>query len=485
MFRWLFRKMMALFFPGKRVAPRERKRTDREGVPEKEIVYPSQRVAYKYCVGAAVFFAFQVTLATLAALEFVFPDLPAPLPVNLGRSIHVNLSMFWPLLGIMGGIYYVLPEEIGDDLYSPFLANLQFWLMVLTMLGIMGTLALGFTTGREYLEPILPLKLAQGLALFIFTLNVTVTLFKRKFAVWRPTSTSLVLGLGLSLVLYLPALFFFKNLVADEFFKFWTVHIWWESSLELIVTGLITTMLILMTRVDPVLVMKYYYLEAVLVILLGFYGVGHHYFWIGLQRYWVYIGWSFGVLQAVPFFFIVWVSYTATLHKRGLSTNSVAFKFLWAAAIWNLAGAGLFGAVTSFPQINVYTHGTFLVSSHAHLALFGTYGSLAMGVIYFVLVQWEKLEMLSIRAGEVAFWLLNTGLAIMALALGLAGMVQAYLWRFVGLDFAVVHGLLKPYMAVRSAGAVIFAIGAIIPAWDIVTNLIFPLPPRAADATRN
>ncbi|MGE5577969.1 MAG: cbb3-type cytochrome c oxidase subunit I [Syntrophothermus sp.] len=485
MFRWLFRKFMALLPFSKQRRSRERSRTPREGVQEKEIAYPSQRVAYKYCVGAALFFAFQVVLATLASLELVFPDLPAPLPVNFGRSIHVNLSQFWPLLGIMGGIYYVLPEEIGDDLYSPFLANLQFWLMIATMLGIIGTLALGYTTGREYLEPILPLKLAQGLALLIFTLNVTITLFKRRFAVWHPTSTSILLGLGLSMVLYFPTLLFFKNLVADEFFKFWTVHIWWESSLELIVTGLLTTMLILMTRVDPGLVMKYYYLEAILVILLGFYGVGHHYFWIGLQKYWVYIGGIFGALQAVPLFFIVWVAYTATLHKKGLTTNNVAFKFLWAAAIWNLVGAGLLGAVTTIPQINVYTHGTYLVSSHAHLALFGTYGSLALAVIYFVLVQWQKLEMLSIRAGEIAFWLINTGLAIMAAALGLAGIVQAYLWRFVGLDFATVQGLLRPYMAARSAGAAMFAIGAIIPAWDIAANLIFPLPPNARDASHN
>ncbi len=49
-------------------------------------------------------------------------------------------------------------------------------------------------------------------------------------------------------------------------------------------------------------------------------------------------------------------------------------------------GAGVFGGGTlNAPLVNYYEHGTFLTLNHAHTSLFGAFGLLALGLIYFCL----------------------------------------------------------------------------------------------------
>ena len=65
---------------------------------------------------------------------------------------------------------------------------------------------------------------------------------------------------------------------------------------------------------------------------------------------------------------------------------TLAYTYLIGAAFWNFVGAGVFGGGTlNAPLINYYEHGTFLTLNHAHTALFGAFGLLAIGLIYFCL----------------------------------------------------------------------------------------------------
>ena len=64
----------------------------------------------------------------------------------------------------------------------------------------------------------------------------------------------------------------------------------------------------------------------------------------------------------------------------------LAYLYIIGAAFWNFVGAGVFGGGTlNAPLVNYYEHGTFLTLNHAHTALFGAFGLLAIGLIYFCL----------------------------------------------------------------------------------------------------
>src|SRR5512144_885787 len=95
--------------------------------------YPSQRVARPYFVVALLLFSLQVVIGIWLALSYAvtMPQwLVDALPFSTTRAMHTNLLVLWLLLGFMGSVYYMLPEEAERDLHSPALAHLQLWLLV-------------------------------------------------------------------------------------------------------------------------------------------------------------------------------------------------------------------------------------------------------------------------------------------------------------------------------------------------------------------
>ncbi len=77
-------------------------------------------------------------------------------------------------------------------------------------------------------------------------------------------------------------------------------------------------------------------------------------------------------------------------------------------------GAGVFGGGTlNAPLVNSYEHGTFLTPNHAHTALFGAFGLLAIGLVYLCLrYTAADRRPFSERLGLWAFWLYNVGLVL-------------------------------------------------------------------------
>jgi nitric oxide reductase subunit B len=89
------------------------------------------------------------------------------------------------------------------------------------------------------------------------------------------------------------------------------------------------------------------------------------------------------------------------------------FMFLVAVNFWNFLGAGVFGFMINLPIVNYYQHGTYLTINHAHAALFGVYGNLAIGTILFCgrWIVWP--EGWSPRLLRTSCWAMNLGIALM------------------------------------------------------------------------
>jgi len=91
------------------------------------------------------------------------------------------------------------------------------------------------------------------------------------------------------------------------------------------------------------------------------------------------------------------------------------FYFLMAVGFWNFVGAGMFGFLINLPIVSYYETGTMLTPNHAHAAMMGVFGMLAIALMVFVLRQtaseknWLGIE----KYVKVAFWGTNIGLAMM------------------------------------------------------------------------
>ena len=55
--------------------------------------------------------------------------------------------------------------------------------------------------------------------------------------------------------------------------------------------------------------------------------------------------------------------------------------FLMAVGFWNFLGAGVFGFLINLPIVSYYEHATYLTSNHAHGAMMGVYGNLAIAAL--------------------------------------------------------------------------------------------------------
>jgi nitric oxide reductase subunit B len=111
-------------------------------------------------------------------------------------------------------------------------------------------------------------------------------------------------------------------------------------------------------------------------------------------------------------------------------------------------GAGVWGFAHTLPQINKWTHGTQVTASHGHFAFFGAYVMINLTMIYFAVPRMTGARLKSHGRSLIALRLMVLSIFLMVLALGIAGVVQAYLQRVLGMDYLTVQDYMKLWYAV-------------------------------------
>jgi len=134
-------------------------------------------------------------------------------------------------------------------------------------------------------------------------------------------------------------------------------------------------------------------------------------------------------------------------------------------------GAGILGFTMTFALTNVWSHGTWITPSHAHLALFGTFGMLGIGAAYFAIPALRGARDFDQRLGKLAFWLVFIGMLGMTFAFALGGTVQIFLYRVLGLDWfgGDIFPAMTLYRILVPVFGLIFTVGAGLVAFDLFT----------------
>jgi nitric oxide reductase subunit B len=191
------------------------------------------------------------------------------------------------------------------------------------------------------------------------------------------------------------------------------VHLWVEQSFEFFAAAMSAYLLMAVGLVSRKLAERAVYFELILIFLGGVIGTGHHLYWGGGPSLWVPLGSMFSFIEVLPLVLLV----LEAIQQYGLIkahhdfNYRLAYIYIIGAAFWNFVGAGVFGGGTlNAPLVNYYEHGTFLTLSHAHTALFGAFGLLAIGLIYFCLrYALAGRAQFSETIGLAAFWLYYGG----------------------------------------------------------------------------
>ena len=440
--------------------------------------YQSQAVAKPYFIAAIGLFVGQIIFGVLMGIQYIYGDFLFPaIPFNVARMVHTNLLIVWLLFGFMGAAYYMVPEEAETELYSPKLALLMFWIFLIAGAAtILGYLLVPYarlaeatgnnilaTMGREFLEQPLPTKVGIVVVALGFLFNISMTVLKgRKTSI----STVLLMGLWGLAIFFLFSFVNPENLVRDKMYWWFVVHLWVEGVWELILASLLAYVLVKTTGVDREVIDKWMYLIIAFALMSGLLGTGHHYFFIGMPGYWLWIGSVFSALEPIPFFLLVLFAYNMVAQRRRNHPNQAAILWAKGTAVVGFLGAGVWGFMHTLAPVNYYTHATQLTAAHGHLAFYGAYVLVVITIISYAMPHLRGRLANSPEAQSMekkSFWVMTIGMCVMVLALTIAGVMQSYLQRWLpegqALSYMATQDELRGYYWLRVVGGVVFLIG--------------------------
>ena len=422
---------------------------DTEGVsiphPDDVDLLPSQRAATRFIpVGAALFLC-QVLLGGLLAHyyverdgffgigELLGVDVLGLLPFALAKTYHIDLGVLWIATLWLGAGLFLPPLLTGTEPANQkrYVHALIGALLVVVgggfagiWLGANGYIdgALWWIIGNEGLEYLEVGRLWQFglLGGFLLWAGLVARGFKPLLDREQPYGLAhMILYAGGSIALLFTAGLFYTpetNIVVTEFWRWWVVHMWVEGAFEFFIVAVVGITLVSMNLLRRRSAEKAVMFQALFVMGSGVIGVSHHYWWIGQPDVWLPFGSVFSTLELIP---LVLILFEALNEYRALATAgesfpySLPFAFIIASGAWNFVGAGVLGFFINLPIINYYEHGTYLTVGHAHAAMFGAFGFLALGMVTYMLRiavdpgQWNP------RRLKWSFWLWNAGLAVM------------------------------------------------------------------------
>jgi nitric oxide reductase subunit B len=421
---------------------------------------PSQWATGWFFAVVALLFLAQSSLGGLLAHyrvetgAFYGLDIARWLPYILARTWHLQLAIFWIATSWVGGGLFLAtwvggeePKHQRTGVYALLGA------LVVVVVGSMAGEALGINDklgqlwfwfghqGSEYLDlgRFWQILLAVGLLFWLFLM----------FRALRPTFknpekrelSSLFLYTAVAIpVFYLPALFYgpHTNFAVIDNWRFWIIHLWVEGFFELFATVLVAIMFHQMGVVSTRAATRLIYLDAILYLSGGIIGTGHHWYFTGQGTLNMGLASCFSALEVVPLTLLTLDAWDFIKLRKAKCfecgddlawSQKWAIYFLMAVGVWNFVGAGVFGFLINLPIVSYFEVGTSLTANHAHAAMFGVFGMLALAVMVFCLramqsdAAWKETEKF-VRFG---FWGLNVGLALMiVLDLFPGGVIQ--LW---------------------------------------------------------
>jgi nitric oxide reductase subunit B len=424
--------------------------------PDEVMLTPAQRsCAWFFFVMALLFFlqtllggATQHYRAELS--DFFGFDLGRVLPFNIARTWHLQLAIFWVATSFLAAGIFLVPMITGREprgqswlSYSLLgaLAVVVFGSLAGEYAGISGWIQNGWSwfgnQGFEYLDLGRFWQILLTIGLFFWVIILLRGLRGR---------------LRMEHMGNMPWLFFFSslaipafyavgllartdsNFTTTDFWRFWVVHLWVEDFLELFTTVMVAYIFVLLGVVHQRVALRLIYLDIVLYSAGGVIGTMHHLYFSGEPAMHMALGAFFSAAEVIPLTFLTVEAWSfLQLGAQQGSQARTPFPHFWAVmflasvGFWNFLGAGIFGFLVNLPIVSYYEIGTALTANHAHAAMMGVYGMLAVGLALFCLRYMIPEKLWSDRAAKISFWSLNLGLAWMVFAsLFPLGLLQLY-----------------------------------------------------------
>ena len=478
-----------------------------EGFPD---LTPSQKALWKFFIAVALVLLLQIGAGSIVAHYYAERegfygfDINSIVPYNIARAVHLQSPIVWIGLAWMASALFLAPRIGGREPKGQrVLVDLLFWVTCAIVvgalagdyLGIMGVIDKGWfwigNQGLSYLElgRLWQILFFVGLVAWSFIMLRAMwpalrallvrgsffSLFRAEHLLWYSTTgVAAIYAFGM-----IPLTRIEPSFAITDFWRWWVVHLWVEWAFELFAAAVTGYFLMALELVSRQLAERAILFEWILILVSGILGTGHHMYWVGEPGLWIPVGSVFSFLEVLPLFLLVLeaIEQRQRIREKRDFPYRLAYLYILGSAFWNFVGAGVFaGAPINAPLANYYEHATFLTLNHAHTAMFGAFGLLAIGLVYLSLrymagerVAWGD------TLGVWAFWLYNLGVVLWVVLnffpIGWPQLEAVYEHGFAyarSLDF---YNTTLLWQWLRFPGDVIFAVAAILMTIDFAIKV--------------
>jgi nitric oxide reductase subunit B len=471
----------------------------------------SQKATLLYFIVAMGLFALQIVLGALTAHYTVeggmFLGIPIDriLPYSALRTWHLQLAIFWIATCFLAAGLFIGPL-VGKEPRAQ--KGLTIFLFVAVVIVVLGALAgtwlsvqgrlgnLSFLFGHqgyEYIElgRVWQILLIVGMVIWLV---LVVRAIRPALAGEKDKGglTHLLLYASVTIPLFYMAGLMYgqtSDISDAEYWRWWVVHLWVEGFFEVFATVVLAFVLTRIGAVSPKIALTTVYASIFLYLSSGVIGTFHHLYFTGTPSPIIALGAVFSALEIVP---LALLGFEAAQNARVLKAAGKEYPYKWplyfflAVAFWNVVGAGVFGFLINPPIVLYYSQGINTTPLHAHTALFGVYGLLAIALMLFSVRHVVTLRAWSNGLLKWGFWLLNGGLVGMTvLSLLPSGFYQLYHAITRGIWYArspeITTGpVLKTLSYLRIFPDTVFGIGGVVMLVFILRAAILTVSGRRA-----
>ena len=401
-----------------------------------EELKPGDGAAKIWFLFAALWFPIFTTFGFVLATKFFFPGF-------LGngdwdtfgriRPAHVNGVLFgFVSSALIGLMLYIVPRVCARSLRFAWLAKLTAFAWNGAVLGGIIWIMVGGSQGREYAELPWAIDVAVMASLIALAVVVFGTVLAR-----REKKLYVSLWYYMATMLMFPIVYFVGNVMwrppvgalngtVDAIFNWYYGHN---------VLGLWFTTLGIGAWYYFIPKMIKRPLYSHLLSLIGFFtiaffytGVGaHHLLQSPIPEWLKTIAVVMSVLMMVPvLIFLVNIGLTMRGQWHKLTGNA-PLQFVFAGFVmYFLASAQ--GSLQALRDTNAFLHFSQWPVGHAHMALLGGFGFLAVGAAFFIIPKLTGFKMYHLRLMTLTWWIAFIGFLSFFAAMTVAGLVQNSNW---------------------------------------------------------
>ncbi|MFG1412591.1 cytochrome-c oxidase, cbb3-type subunit I [Xanthobacter sp. VTT E-85241] len=435
------------------------------------------------------------TVGVIIALQLAFPLLNFDLPwTSFGRLRPLHTSAVIFAFGgnvLIATSFYVVQRTSQARLAGDLAPWFVIWGYNLFIV-IAGTgYLLGITQGKEYAEPEWYSDLFLTIVWVTYFLVFLVTVLKRKephiyVANWFYFAfilTIAVLHLGnnatIPVSVFSPKSYILWSGVQDAMVQWWYGH---NAVGFFLTAGFLALMYYFIPKRAnrPVYSYRLSIVHFWALIFLYIWAGPHHLHYTALPDWAQTLGMTFSIMLWMP----SWggmINGLMTLSGAWdkLRTDPVIRMMVVSVAFYGMSTFE--GPLMSVKAVNSLSHYTEWGIGHVHSGALGWVAYISFGAIYCLVPWlWNKREMYSMKAINWHFWISTLGIVLYICSMWVAGILQGLMWRaytslgFLEYSFIETVEAMHPLYVIRALGGILFLIGALIMAWNVIMTIRSP-----------